>query len=108
MCSETAYCCFLYSLARRKSIHIKYYFLHIYVATQTLIHTPERQCEQVAKHWHLHEAVNTQLTSLSCFILNILFSNDLLQPDEVKQNPPDLKDEHSFFGVLHRVQDGTA
>ena len=73
-----------------------------------LFRTPDRQCEQVAKNCHHHEAVSTQLTSPSCFILNTIFSNDLLQPDEPKQNPPDIKDEHSFFRALHRVRDRNA
>lgn len=73
-----------------------------------LIDTPDRQCEQVAKHCHPHAAVSTQLTSPPCFVLNTLLKKDLLQPDELKQNPPDIKDEHSFFGALHRVRDGNA
>jgi hypothetical protein len=35
-------------LSRRKRTHIKYQFLRIYLATQMLIHMPDRQCEQVA------------------------------------------------------------
>jgi hypothetical protein len=95
-------------LSRRKIIHIKHYFVHICVATQMLIHIPDRQCEHVSKHCHRQETVSTELTSPSCFTLITLFSNDLRQPVELKQNAPDIKAEHSLFGALHRVRDGKA